>query len=662
MSTDDRIHKQRIADSLAEPAREANELARKLGLDPFEVNYWIVDYDEMNELIAYGGFQRRYPHWRWGMSYDRQQKQRQFLGGKAFEIVNNDDPSNAFLQESNELADQKAVITHVEAHADFFKNNEWFRMFAESPDAAAMLDRHAGTIAEYMNDPEISRGEVEAWIDHVLCLEDNVDQHRPFSASLDPDEAPTSTADLDEELNDLDLSEEVRREVFDERWLDSMADDEDRTTFPAEPERDLLAFLAAHGKAYDDDSGRAAAYEEWQREIIELLRKEAYYFAPQKMTKVMNEGWASYWESKMMADENFAAADEFISYADHMAQVLGSPGLNPYKLGFELWQYVENRRNRREVVEHLLRVEGITWRNFGDTVDLDRVLELLEPDPVVADPLEHLDSLDPDDPRVDGDTLERFEAGEDVDIETYPWKLLTYGGMAERHYSLTKRTNRGFLKRLTQEELERTARYLFDTDRYGSVEAAVADVDRAVGWDRMFEIRESHNDVTFLDEFLTDEFVEENDYFTYEFTHTTGDFRATSTAAEDVKKKLMLRFTNFGKPTIAVHDGNFRNRNELLLAHHYNGVQLDLQQAKQTLERVFELWGRPVALKTIRKEFDEHDIEVARRRDREPEPTERGKLIRFDGESFEEETLPDAEIEEIRATEVDYDTKPDEWL
>ena len=662
MSTDDRFHKQRIADGLTEPARAANELAEKLGLDPFEVNYWIVDYDEMNELIAYGGFQRRYPHWRWGMSYDRQRKQRQFLGGKAFEIVNNDDPSNAFLQESNELADQKAVITHVEAHADFFRNNEWFRMFSESPDAAAMLERHADVIAEYMDDPEISREAVEEWIDHVLCLEDNVDQHRPFSAALDPEDDPAVTADIEERLDDLDLSEEVRDEVFDESFLDSMTGDEDGAAFPAEPELDVLAFLAAHGKAYDEASERASEYEEWQREILELLRKEAYYFAPQKMTKVMNEGWASYHESRMMADENFAGDDEFVSYADHMAQVLGSPGLNPYKLGFELWQYVENRRNRRAVIEHLLRVEGVTWRNFGDSVDLDRVLEYLEPDPVVSDPVGNLESLTPDDPRIDAETLERVRNGEDVDVERYPWKLLTYRGMAERHYSLVKPEYRGFLGRITQSELERIARYLFETDRYGSVEAALDDVDRAAGWDRMFEVRESHNDVTFLDEFLTEEFVEANEYFTYEFTHTTGDFRATSTAAEDVKKKLMLQFTNFGKPTIAVHDGNFRNRNELLLAHHYNGVQLDLQQAKQTLERVFELWGRPVALKTIRKEFDEHDIEVARRRDREPEPTERGTLLRFDGESFEREDLPDEDIADIRATEVDYDTKPEEWL
>ena len=81
----DRIAARRIAADLEEPVREAGNLARTFGLAPYEVNYWVVDYDEMNELIAYGGFQHPYPHWRWGMTYDRQQKQGQFLGGKAFE-------------------------------------------------------------------------------------------------------------------------------------------------------------------------------------------------------------------------------------------------------------------------------------------------------------------------------------------------------------------------------------------------------------------------------------------------------------------------------------------------------------------------------------------------------------------------------------------------
>ncbi|MXR50788.1 AbrB family transcriptional regulator [Halovenus sp. WSH3] len=654
---------QREAERLEGPVREAAALAKKLGLDPYPVNYWIVDYDEMNELIAYGGFQQRYPHWRWGMTYDRQQKQGQFLGGKAFEIVNNDNPAHAFLQISNSLADQKAVITHVEAHSDFFANNEWFGMFTDDPDAAARLARHGETIEEYMQDTDIERAEVEKWIDHILCLEDNIDQHQPYTPlSPDDESSDLDTEEVADELGDLELSEEVRQEVFDDEWLEARREDDDASTFPEEPERDILAFLRKHGRQYDPDAEKAVEMEEWQKEILEILRTEAYYFAPQKMTKVMNEGWASYWESLMMADENFADGNEFITYADHMSKVLGSGGLNPYSLGLQLWKFVENTANRRHVVEELLCIEGITWRNFHDTVDFEAVLSVLEPDDLVAsvDP-DELDAIDPSDPRIDAEALEAARDGE-IDLDAYPWKIFTYEGMCERHYSLTKPENRGFISRISMEELEQISRYMFDDSKYESIEEALSEVDYSVGWDRMREIRESHNDVTFLDEFLTQEFVDEHNYFTYEYMQSSGDYRATSTDYQDVKKKLMLQFTNFGKPTIVVSDGNYRNRNELLLEHRYNGVSLDLEQAKDTLERVFELWGRPVALRTIVKEYDDHDLEVARRRDREPEPTEQGLEIRYNGKEFRREDLEWAEVEHLAATDIDYDTKPEEWL
>jgi stage V sporulation protein R len=665
MSTPHRIEKQRIAEGLREPVEEARNLARKLGLDPYPVNYWVVDHDEMNQLMAYDGFQRRYPHWRWGMKYDRRRKEDRYGGGKAFEIVNNDNPSNAFLQESNTLSDQKAVITHVEAHADFFANNGWFDMFAEDEvNAAAMLERHATAIREYMSDPEIDREAVEKWIDHVLALEDTIDQHRPFSLDRADDETVTvDPEDIAAKLDELDLSEEVRGEVFDEEWLESQTEDAGAASFPASPEKDVIAFLRDFGKQYDEETGKAIDREEWQIELLDMLRAESYYFAAQRMSKVMNEGWAAYWESMMMAEEAFAGVDEFINYADHQARVLGSPGLNPYKLGKELWEYIENTTNRREVAERLLRVDGVSWRNFDEAVDLDAVLETLEP----PTPLNHVtpDSLDElatvDDRYVDHEALDRATAGE-IDVEKYPWKVLTYEGLCRRHFSLLKPQNRGFLKRVSQADLERISRYMFDDARYANVQEALADVDYTVGWDRMREIRESHNDVTFLDGFLTQEFVDENEYFTYEYSQASGQFRVTSNDYEDVKKKLLLQFTNFGKPTITVHDGNYNNRNELLLAHHYNGVMLDVDQAKKTLERVFELWGRPVNLKTIVKQVDEHDIEVAKRRNREPEPEERGKLIRYDGERFEVEDLPWEDVEDIAADDVDYDTKPEEWL
>ncbi|USZ72494.1 SpoVR family protein [Natronosalvus halobius] len=669
MSNSDRFHKQAIATDLEEPVREARNLAQKLGLEPYPVKYWIVDYDEMNELIAYGGFQSRYPHWRWGMQYDRQQKQGQYGGGKAFEIVNNDNPAHAFLQESNTTADQKAVITHVEAHSDFFAKNEWFGLFTgEAGDgdvnAAATLERHARAIADYMADPEIDRAEVEKWIDNALVLEDTIDQHAVFERRLEMDGPEESLDDdLAEKLDQLGLSEEVRGEVFDDEWLAGLEDSDAGAEFPSEPQSDVLAFVREYGKQYDAESGKAREMEPWQRDVLDMMRTEAYYFAAQKMTKIMNEGWAAYWESTMMTDEGFAGDDEFLNYADHMAKVLASPGLNPYSLGMALWEYVENTTNRREVLERLLRVEGISWRNLSDVVDFEDVLEALEPPSAIASITgDSLDALqDVPESWVDQEALEAARDG-DIDVDRYPWKVLTHEGLARRHYSLVKPQNRGFLARVSQNDLESIGRYLFDDARYGSIEEALADVDCSVGWDRMLDVRESHNDVTFLDAFLTQEFITANDYFTYEHSRATGQFHVSSVDAEDVKKKLLLQFTNFGKPSIAVYDGNYDNANELLLGHRYNGVMLDVPQAKATLERVFELWGRPVNLLTIVKEVDDHDVEVARRRNREPEAKEVGKRIRYDGEEVTVNDVSWDAVEHLTADDVDYDTKPEEWL
>jgi len=442
--------------------------------------------------------------------------------------------------------------------------------------------------------------------------------------------------------------------------------------------RSAREFAEQIGFGYDEKGDRLQSYlddlawfeeESWTDEVtsVEEGTGTVYDVSVEETHRYAAAGLVnhnSYWESKMMADEGFAEADEFMTYADHMAKVLGSPGLNPYKLGLELWQYVENTTNREEVVEKLLRVEGVTWRNFGDVVDTDRVLELLEPPEAITAPSSDLDAVAAlEDRWVDREAVERAREGE-IDVDRYPWKVLSYDGLAWRHFSLLRPQFRGFLDSVTQSELERVGRYMFDDSRYDSVEAAIEDADVTAGWRRLFEIRESHNDVTFLDEFLTREFVEDNEYFTYEYSQAAGQFRVSSTDHEDVKRKLLLQFTNFGKPTITVRDGNYNNRNELLLAHHYNGVMLDVQQAERTLERVFELWGRPVNLITVVKQVDEHDVEVAKRRDKEPEPEETGMRLRYDGDRTEMEEVAWERIEELDvvADDVDYDTKPDEWL
>ena len=90
-----------------------------------------------------------------------------------------------------------------------------------------------------------------------------------------------------------------------------------------------------------------APLEDWQQDILAIVREESYYFAPQGMTKIMNEGWASYWHSKIMTEKQLSDA-ELIDYADHHSGTLGTrPGvINPYKLGLELFRNIEDRWNK----------------------------------------------------------------------------------------------------------------------------------------------------------------------------------------------------------------------------------------------------------------------------------------------------------------------------
>jgi stage V sporulation protein R len=264
-----------------------------------------------------------------------------------------------------------------------------------------------------------------------------------------------------------------------------------------------------------------------------------------------------------MTDEAFATADELIDFADHHSKILDDNGgrqLNPYTLGKELWAYVENSANRDAVVEQLLRVTGITPETFFESVDFDYVQTLL----------------------------------------SHP----THEDIAVRNFSLARPENREFLKNVTRTSLRDTFRYLDDTERYRTVDEAIADLDFSVGWETMRDIRASHNDVTFIDEFLTEEFIQDEGYFTYDFDPTRAMYEVTSREAHAVKEKLLRKFTNFGKPTVLVADGNFENKSELLLVHRYDGVKLNLPYAASTLKHVYQLWGRPVHLYTVTKGDD----------------------------------------------------------
>ena len=318
------------------------KIACDMGLDFFETVFEVISYDRMNEVAALGGFPTRYPHWRFGMAYEQLSKSYTYGLSKIYELVINTDPCYAYLLEGNELVDQKLVMSHVFGHADFFKNNYWF-----SQTNRKMLDtmaNHATRIRRYID--LYGFDAVETFVDTCLSLENLIDVHSPYIRRK-PEEQPRRKDDLPDELIGEPEVPRIRaKEYMDDyvnpqKFVDAQRqkqkeEAEKLKRFPERPERDVLRFLMEH-----------APLTRWQRNLIGMIREEAYYFAPQAMTKIMNEGWASYWHAHIMT-RHVLDNSEFIDFADrHSGTVQMNPGgINPYKIGLELFRDIERRWDR----------------------------------------------------------------------------------------------------------------------------------------------------------------------------------------------------------------------------------------------------------------------------------------------------------------------------
>jgi stage V sporulation protein R len=464
------------------------ERARAEGLDFYKTIFEMIDFDTMNQIAAYGGFPTRYPHWRFGMEYERLKKQHTYGLGKIYEMVINNDPCYAYLLSDNALVDQKTVMAHVYAHCDFFKNNVWF-----SKTNRKMMDQMANHATRVWRHIEREGYEtVEQFIDVCLSLENLIDPYAPFMRRQ-PDAAARAKANATHVRERAEGSvTRYRAKPYMERYInppERLTEERDRelariaaerALFPPTPDRDVLGFLLRH-----------APLEDWQSDVLVIIREEAYYYAPQGQTKIMNEGWATYWHSKMMTQYHLRD-DELITYADHHSGTLAtSPGrLNPYKMGVELLRDIEDRWNK-----------GRFGKEYDECTDIDR----------------------------------------------------------RRNW----------------------------------------DIKLGEGRDKIFEVRRVHNDVTFIDEFLTPEFVDRYKLYHYRYDPATRRMVAVNRDFNQIKQHMLFMLTNHGQPYIYVADGNYANRGELYLAHKHIGVDIDIKYAVECLKNLRKIWGRPVHLQAL---------------------------------------------------------------
>lgn len=476
------IESNRDLERLRDSIEGAWEIAHEFGLDPFPTHFELVPAAIMYEFASYG-LPGRFSHWTHGKAYYRQKMQYDLGLSKIYEMVVNTNPSYAFLMEMNDMLQNTFVAAHVFGHTDFFKNNAYFQHTSRR-----MIDKvsiHAERIAKYEFDH--GKQEVERFLDAALSIQEHIDYNLLLHHDQESKESKFVKQSTDyDDLWELDTRLKQATEEHEERANKPVK-------FPEKPEKDLLLFLMQH----------SPHLETWQRDIIEIVRSEMLYFFPQMQTKVMNEGWASIWHSRIMrelGDRSVITDSETIEFAQLHSGVLSpsKTSLNPYYIGFKVFEDIEQRWNTPNKEEQ---------------------------------------------------------------------------------------------------------------DKFGRKPGA--------GREKIFEVRELDNDVSFLRNYLTEDLIKDLDLYLYK---KEGDeWVVVEKNWQKVRDSIVGSLTNFGYPYLVVDNGDYRGNRELYIKHMHEGQDLDLNYAEKTLQHVYVLWGRPVHLETI---FDGKRI-----------------LLSYDGERSSKSTL-----------------------
>jgi stage V sporulation protein R len=447
-------------------------LVEEFGLNCYPQEFEVCDHYDMIGYMAYSGMPAHYPHWSFGKNYERQKTLYDYgVSGLPYEMVINTNPCLAYLMRDNTLLLQILTIAHVYGHNDFFANNFTFTSATDAQYTLETFKNHAARISSYAEDPSIGLDEVEEALDHAHSISFQCARNLAI-AKLSQEEQRNRKLDAARPTQD------PWWEIHPKQKYTAP----DLNKVPLEPEEDILLFISSHNPYLP----------EWKRDILRIVDERTRYFLPQMETKIMNEGWASYWHHKIL--ERLALDQglhlEFI--VRHNQVLRPTPGgLNPYHLGFVIWHDIERRWN-----------EGSTGREFTD-----------------------------DRPSVDPSTLHENDTP---------------------------------------------------------------------GRKKIFEVRETDRDASFLRRFLTADLMRDLELFQHE---KRGKERIVTKVSDDdnwqkIKETLIANVGTASIPVIKIEDADFGKNRTLYLKHYHDGRDLQLEYADHTLKHIKALWEREVVLET----------------------------------------------------------------
>jgi stage V sporulation protein R len=462
---------------LEEWDNKIREWVDHFGLNCYPQEFEICDHNEMIGYMAYSGMPSRYAHWSFGKDFERQKTLYDYgVSGLPYEMVINSNPCLAYLMQDNTDLLQILTMAHVYGHNDFFATNFTFTSNIDAKYTIEMFKGHANRVSRYLEDPSIGLEAVEQFIDHAHSLS----MQRSRNMGIRRRSADEQKLALWQQAQPKD---DPYREIHPAQSY--TAPDLDKV--PLEPDENILEFIAKYNPYL----------AEWQRDILHIVDREARYFIPQMETKIMNEGWASYWHHKILNRLELSTDLHFEFLVRHNQVLRPTPGgLNPYHLGFVIWHDIERRWN-----------EGDTGREYS----------------------------------------EESAASNEADSQ---------GGSD--------------------------------------------DENNTPGRKKIFGVRESDRDSSFLRRFLTRDIIRELELFQHE---KRGKERVVTKVADDdswqeIKESLIKGVGTGSIPVIKVVDADFGRKRTLHLMHYHDGRDLQLEYAERTLKHVRALWGRDVVLES----------------------------------------------------------------
>jgi len=347
--------------------------AKELGLDFYDMYFEICPADIIYTFGAYG-MPTRFSHWTFGKAYHKMKTFYDYNLSKIYELVINSNPCYAFLLEGNSLIQNKLVTAHVLGHSDFFKNNLHFKRTAKN-----MVESMASAAQRFREyEQNYGRNKVEAFLDAVISTQEHVDPYSWMEIQEPEEGKRTREKSFRTKKNCLTYGEEQKETPYDDLWsldnlLENQAEEKEKDKdkkFPPKPQKDLLLFIMEHARDLED----------WQRDIISVVRQEMLYFWPQMETKIMNEGWATYWHLRIMREIELVE-DEAIEFAKMHAGVIQSSRfhLNPYYLGLKIFEDIEKRWDQPAAEEKrkYKRLEGEGKKKIFEVRELENDISFL---------------------------------------------------------------------------------------------------------------------------------------------------------------------------------------------------------------------------------------------------------------------------------------------